>query len=428
MTAIATAGLVLRLVVIMAFDGRPIADDGFTFLVGAHDLVEGDGFINALDGSQDARNPPGWKVVLAVPILLGIDDPLAIQLYAGLLGVATVVAVGFLGRRIAGPNVGLLAAAIAAVYPGFWTYERELHSETALLLGVAVLLLLAYRFRERPSFGRATALGVAVAMLALVRAETLVLALILVMPLILSTEEPWRPRASGWRRPRPLLSSSSCRGRPTTSIGSRSPSCCRAGSAWPWPRATVTRPTTASTSAPTGSLAFSTRVGSQRLERRQLDASEVDIAAREAALDYAGDNLGRVPVVLAARQARTWGVMAPSQQIRFDSESSNTPEWVGWSAMVGYWVLAPLAVGGAVILRRRGAPIWPLLAVVGSVAIATSLTFGQTRYRASAEVPIILLAATTLAALWSRWRAPSSAGADRSSAIGPSPTSPSPEG
>ena len=70
---------------------------------------------------------------------------------ACLIGTATVVMVGFAGRRIAGGRVGLVAAAIAAVYPNFWLYERELMSETLTLLLAATTILLAYRFHDRPT-------------------------------------------------------------------------------------------------------------------------------------------------------------------------------------------------------------------------------------------------------------------------------------
>jgi hypothetical protein len=49
-----------------------------------------------------------------------------------------------------------------------------------------------------------------------------------------------------------------------------------------------------------------------------------------------------------------------------------------------------------VILRRRRVPIFPLLVLVVSVVISVSVTIGETRYRAVAEVPLVLGAAVAL--------------------------------
>jgi hypothetical protein len=64
-----------------------------------------------------------------------------------------------------------------------------------------------------------------------------------------------------------------------------------------------------------------------------------------------------------------------------------------------YWVLVPAAVVGVIILRRRPAPLLPLLALAATVSIGAAVTFGFTRFRAAAEVSIVLLAAVAVATL-----------------------------
>jgi uncharacterized membrane protein len=67
-------------------------------------------------------------------------------------------------------------------------------------------------------------------------------------------------------------------------------------------------------------------------------------------------------------------------------------------------VLAPLAIAGLVIQRRRGKAIWPELVIVGLVCFTAATTFGVTRYRAGAEVVIAVGAAVAVdAALRAAW-------------------------
>jgi hypothetical protein len=62
-----------------------------------------------------------------------------------------------------------------------------------------------------------------------------------------------------------------------------------------------------------------------------------------------------------------------------------------------FWVLAIAAVGGVLVLRRRHVAVFPLMAPVLTAVIGIALTFGSTRYRAPADVPIVLLAAVAVA-------------------------------
>jgi hypothetical protein len=67
-----------------------------------------------------------------------------------------------------------------------------------------------------------------------------------------------------------------------------------------------------------------------------------------------------------------------------------------------YYALAVLSVGGLVLLRRRRIPIFPLLAVVLDVVVSVALTFGQTRYRTTAEVALVLASSVLLEWAWGR--------------------------
>ena len=117
-----------------------------------------------------------------------------------------MVAIGYLGRRVAGARVGLIAAAIAAVYPVLIGADASLLTESLFGLCVAVAMLIAYRLFDAPSGWWALALGVAIGVASLARSE----GLLLVDP----PRHPGRRGAAGsprgsprraWRSPAPAL-------------------------------------------------------------------------------------------------------------------------------------------------------------------------------------------------------------------------------
>ena len=117
-----------------------------------------------------------------------------------------------------------------------------------------------------------------------------------------------------------------------------------------------------------------------------------------------GAHLTRVPVVLLARQARTWSVFNVGQQAALDQSAGHDSIWLFRGATLAYWVLLIAAVGGVIALRRMRTLLFPLLVPFGIVVVATTLTYGSTRYRASAEVSLVLLAAVGVTALIERRR------------------------
>jgi hypothetical protein len=116
---------------------------------------------------------------------------------------------------------------------------------------------------------------------------------------------------------------------------------------------------------------------------------------RHEAIDYMKEHKGRVPVVIAAREGRAWGVFRPFQDMRFDT-FRGTPLRVIQLGFLAHWALAVAAIAGFVVLWRRKVPLLPFIAVFATVAIGVAISFGSSRYRAPADVPIVLLAAVAL--------------------------------
>jgi hypothetical protein len=128
------------------------------------------------------------------------------------------------------------------------------------------------------------------------------------------------------------------------------------------------------------------------------DESDLDTIKRREALEYVGDHLTRVPVVLAAREARTWAVYRPFQQMRID-ELPGVDLAVIRLAYVAYWSLVPFAVFGAIVLHRRRIRLYVLLAPILFVAVTVLVSYGQPRFRVPAEISIVVLAAIGIDAL-----------------------------
>ena len=149
-----------------------------------------------------ALHPPLWSAVLAVLSLFtgpgsGVGQlggsALALHRILGCaVGAFVVVLVGLLGRRIGGTRVGLVAAGLAALYPRFLILDASLTDETLFAAVVGVLLLMAYRFVDRPTRGRAVGLGVLVGLAALTHEEGLLFLPALLIPLAWRVGRPAR--------------------------------------------------------------------------------------------------------------------------------------------------------------------------------------------------------------------------------------------
>jgi hypothetical protein len=133
-------------------------------------------------------------------------------------------------------------------------------------------------------------------------------------------------------------------------------------------------------------------------------ANEAVVADRLRArgLRHAREHSGRLPVVTAARVLRPWGLFHPAQEVGLQRAGGGGPRWVGWLGLGTAWALLALAAAGAVVLRRRGRPLWILLAPFLLVIVLSATAYGILRFRAAADVGIIVLAAVALDAIVGR--------------------------
>src|SRR5581483_4199976 len=73
---------------------------------------------------------------------------------------------------------------------------------------------------------------------------------------------------------------------------------------------------------------------------------------------------------------------------------------VGLAGLATLYCMIPLGVAGAAVLRRRRVPISPLVAPVLVATLSAMLAFGNPRYRASADIVVVVLAAAALEWFW----------------------------
>ncbi len=341
-------------------------------------LAHGRGFIEPVFASigrtvATAEHPPLYPIVLAGLAELGGTGEVVQRLAGTVFGAGTIVAIGLLGRRLAGDRGGLLAAAIAAVYPILVTADGALMSETLYGFLIAVSLLSAYRLYEAPSVARGLGFGGLLGLAALTRGEAVLLFFLLVIPLV--------------RRPRGLR---------LTAV---------AGVAFvlvltPWTIHNFNAfgrfvPISDDTGGVIGGANCDATysgsfIGSWSYFCNHVSAGNEAVQAahdQSVGVQYALHHVGRWPAVAAARIERLWGVRGP-----FETNSGRAP-WAQDAGVIMYYLLLAPALYGLLLLRRRRRPVWALVAPAVSVTIAAVLGYGFLRLREPAEITLVVLAA-----------------------------------
>jgi hypothetical protein len=313
-----------------------------------------------------------------------------------LVGVATVLGVGLVAREVAGERAGLVAATLAAVYPPLWLNDGGIAAEGLFALLISGIVLASYRFLARPSPRIAVVLGVAIGLAILTRAEAVLLIPVLVVPLVLVVKG-LTSRQQVARLAVIVLASAAIVG--------------------PWVvrnLLTFERPVTLSTgdAALAGANCRSTYHG--RLiglwvfggscfpaKEPPGDESVSAAAQRDQGLSYIQHHLARAPLVAVVRVARVWQVFGPVQDADI-ARDDNRPKWGNRVGLAAYAAVLPLAVAGAVVLRRRRIRLLPLTAQIVGVSVTAALVWGAIRFRAPAEVVVMVLSGVAIDAAWSR--------------------------
>jgi 4-amino-4-deoxy-L-arabinose transferase-like glycosyltransferase len=400
-------GLRVGYVLVFRADHVPFGGDAVYFDKLADLLAQGWAF-NAPPGLVTERSlplaehPPIYPMWLAIASWFGSGHEVgqtAHMLWSCVMGAGTIVLCGLAGREIAGRRCGLIAAALAAVYPNIWVHDGMLLSETAAIFVASLVVYLAYRYWHDRSYLRVGLLGLACGIAALTRAELVLAVAFVVAPLaLLARDVAWSRRILQFVvgglaalvviTPWVAYNMSRFRDPVYISIGYGG---------------TIA-------AANCDDTYYGGNIGwknygcgyerAAKVMKPEMDPSEGENALQEEAMRYIRSHSSRLPVVVAARLARIVGVLHPTTDIRFDRFVMQREAVVAWSTLITWYLLVPFAVAGAVILRRRRVPIAPLLAFPAIVLIAVAITFAQLRYRAPAEPAVVLLASVTFARLF----------------------------
>jgi 4-amino-4-deoxy-L-arabinose transferase-like glycosyltransferase len=423
MALIMAVGLAIRVafVVMRQWDLKLAGDAGF-YAKQAELVAQGKGFLNPLayygkhQVLEAADHPPGFVVFLVGLYKLGIQDPSWQRIVMCFMGTASLPVIGAVGRRLGGMSVGLVAAAIAAVYPNIWINDGMLMVETPFILTISLALLFTYRLIERRSWWDVVWLSLSLTLAASVRPEAAALFPFFVAPFLVFRRNagPWKVRLG------------------SLAIAAVIPVVVFA----PWIAYNLGRfeqPVYLSTgfgqtlaNANCDKTYSGQFIGYYKTEciyilvggedkyapYEKMDGSIRDAKLGSLATAYIKEHKSELPKVIAARVGRLWGVYRADQSVLFDGwieGRTGGPPGTSFrlvrEALWMYYALVPLAIGGIVLLRRRRtAAIYPLLVQPLTATLAAILNSGITRYRAGAEVTIVLGAAVALVALW-RWMA-----------------------
>lgn len=418
LSLITLVGLVLRVVYVVGarhgvcgggilVEGCP--GDAWVYRHSALLLADGHGFVSPVDWAvshgrlhlASADHPPLLIVVLAGASWLGLRSWLAHGLVIALIGTASVVVAGLLGREVGGRRlgtpIGLLAAALVALSPNVWINDGNVLSESPAILLILLVAWTAYRCWARPSWGRAALVGALIGLAMLVRPESGLLVVLVAAPItLLHRSSPWRDRI----------------GR-LVAVGVVAAAVCA-----PWVAYNVARfnhPVTLSTGfgitlANTNCdiTYYGDRTGYWSPDcippftrARGEDQSDDEQYLRRVGMDYLRSHQRRFPVVVLARLGRMFDVYRVGQQVHLDFYEGR-PVWASWIGLVVFYPTVVFAALGAWALRRRRVPISPLVGPIALVVVNAVLTFGHARYRAPAEGVLLVLAAVGLHAAWRR--------------------------
>lgn len=428
LVALAVAARVAYVLVVL--DGVEPGLDAIWYQLQGGSIRSGTGFVAPASLFADeqvstAAFPPGYPAYQAAWQWLVGDGPTSVRLAGGVPGALSVVLVAILGRRLAGPAAGLGAAAIVAAHPGLVAADGSAMSENLtvpLVLGAQVLALgLVDRHRHRrgaaPDLvpgrphgdqarpgrsgrsgpaafvarsGVATiGLGVVVGSAVLVRQDLVVFGALLVGWMVATLRPPARTSLvigalvalGGVAMVVPWMGRNLVAVDAFT-VSTLSPASAVAGAncaatyrgdglgSWDYDCVVAARP---------GAMS--------EAELAEAGVREVDLvdAYQASARRHVRAELTRVPVVLAARQARAWSWWDPRDLAERDAEESRHEGFQVVARPVEALFALAGALGTVVLLRRQGRRALVLVVPVVAVAVSVSLGYGNPRFNVTAQ-------------------------------------------
>ncbi|HBU01792.1 MAG TPA: hypothetical protein DEB20_04450 [Acidimicrobiaceae bacterium] len=372
------------------------------------DVVQPDGTVRTVavtlpPGTQEptAAHPPLWSFILSLASRMGFDSVNQHRMVGLLFGSLGVILIGLAGRELFGKRAGVVSAFIAASYGFLWLNDWSLMSESLVTVFVPVMTIVAVRWWRTPSWRFALLLGLLSGVGGLLRTELLAYGPLLVLAAIVVRRVQWKP----------LLRDFAI----VSAVGLAVLS--------PWLIRNMTSFNKPIFLSPTGTLQAQTNCDAAYYGEKtgywerycaepepvgadgsMLDESERDAIKRSWATEYISNHKSRLLVVAPLRTLRMFNLYDPIGTARFDIYVENREFRQSMLALVQYYVVALLALVGAVIAWRRRLTLLPVLMWPAMVALVAAASFGNNRYRVSVEPSFIWLASLALCVLFDRVR------------------------
>ena len=371
--------------------------DAFWYGVTSSELSSHQFFRIPFHTAPTASHPPLTTFLLgAVGFIVPHETGTGQLLTMAVLGAGVVLCVGLLGKAVAGPRVGLVAAALAALAPNFWIPSGILMSETPSMLFMALILLALIRLLRKPTFVSVALVGAACGAETMVRAELILFVPALLVPgVLLVPRLPLRKRigllAVGLVATTVVIAPWIGRNLATFKV----PTYLSSGEGLALAGANCAQ-TYSGPGLGAWNLGCATAIsGSDESVQSALD--------QHAAVEYATHHADRLPEVFLARIGRLWDLYQPNQMATVDVNEGRPRPAALWGLGV-YYATLPLAVAGIVMFRRRRIDQWYLLVPAGVITVVSALVYGTVRFRAPFEVCLVVLAAPPLVLLVERLR------------------------
>ena len=396
---VAAAGFLRIVYVLLAKRDEEVVGDQLHYFAQAATIADGRWFENPwVPGTPSALHAP--LTALALSPVSWVDQNLIFtqRLTMAVYGMLVVAGIGLLARLLFTRWIALVATMIAAIYANLWMNDGLIMSETFAAAGVIAVLLTVYAYERRVTLLTATAIGVAIGLAGLARAELLTLGLVVVVPLtLLHRDRSWGVR----------LGHLALAGGVSLIIIS------------PWVIRNQVRfddPTFMSTQdglTLLGANCPETYSGdvlgfwfincALRVDGAIPDGADESVRSsyyRRDAVEFIGDNLDRIPVVIVARLGRGLSMWETEQMIFFNRGEGREP----WASRIGLWqyrILVPLAGYGLWVWPSER-PRWPLVVTASISILMMAAFYGIPRFRIPAEIGIVICAGVGLVTLAQR--------------------------
>jgi 4-amino-4-deoxy-L-arabinose transferase-like glycosyltransferase len=398
--AILALALLVRIAAMVAAFGHGLASDPADFARHASSLSRGDGYPDSLvTGGPTAIRPPGFPFLVAGVFAAG-EGVRAVLLVQALLGTLIVGLIASIARELWGTRRGLVAGALAAVFPPLVVVGATLFSEPLFVALELTAILAVLRWRRRPRPMLLVLAGVAVGLAILTRTT----GVLVLLPLALAV---WRPRE--WRSARSHLA-------PALLI------ICAVLVVAPW---TIRNAVVMDAFLPVSDQDGFTLVGTYNDTSRELGGVWIPGHRERGAMAYVEAHKGWSEPQLSAGlrdRARRFALDHPSylltvlkhntlQLFSLSWEDEKTGQRVGaafgteWAALAafGFYPFLGLALLGLAIGAWRGAPRW--FSAIPILMLSVIMVVASSRFRAPIDPFLIIAAAGGVLWLADRIRA-----------------------